>query len=112
VVLDALLVNRQPTGVGRAILELTTALAAEDRGLDFLVAATEPAMFDALARRPHWRVLACPAARGGTLRKAWFTQTGLPRLSREAGAVLLHSMNFVAPLRPGCRSVVTVCDLA
>lgn len=112
VVLDALLVNRRPTGVGRAILELTRALSAEDRGLRFVVAATEASMFVELADRPHWQVVSCPEARGGTLRKAWYTQAGLPKLCRRHGAALLHSMNFVAPLRPGCLSVVTVCDLA
>lgn len=112
VVLDALLVNRRPTGVGRAILELTRELASEDRGLDFALAATEPEMFDDLGSLDHWRVVPCAGARGGTLRKAWFTQTALPRLCRQLGAELLHSMNFVAPRWPGCRSVVTVCDLA
>ena len=112
VVVDALLVNRRPTGVGRAILELTRELAREDRDLDFAVVVTEPAMFDHLEGKPGWRIVPWPGARGGTLRKAWFTQTALPRLCRELGADLLHSMHFIAPLRLGCPSVVTVCDLA
>ncbi|RKZ19213.1 glycosyltransferase family 1 protein [bacterium] len=112
VVLDALLVNRHPTGVGRAILELTRAMAAGDHGLEFAVMVTEPEMFQDLEEVPHWRVVPCPGARGGTFRKAWFTQTRLPVLCRDLGAELLHSMHFVAPRWPRCRSVVTVCDLA
>lgn len=110
VVLDALLVNRSPTGVGRSILELTAALAAQDRGLDFLVLATEPDMFTHVAGAAGWQVLDCPGGGGGTLRKALFTQFALPRLCRNRQAALLHSLQFVAPLRLGCPSVVTVHD--
>jgi hypothetical protein len=112
VVLDGLLVDTRPTGVGRSILELVGALSSADRGLDFLLLATHPEMFSAVADAPGWEVLGCPAARGGTLRKAWFTQWELPRICRSRGAALLHSMQFVAPLRLGCASVVTVHDLA
>lgn len=110
VVLDALLVNRRPTGVGRSILELTSALAARDRELDFLVLATEPDMFAEVAEVRGWQVLNCPGARGGTLRKALFTQLQVPRICRARRAALLHSLQFVAPLRAGCPSVVTVHD--
>jgi glycosyltransferase involved in cell wall biosynthesis len=112
VVLDGLLVNRRPTGVGRSILELAGALSGIDRGLDFLVLATEPAMFGDLEGRPHWRIFECPEARGGTLRKALFTQLRVPEICRRQGAAILHSMQFVAPLRLPCLSVVTVHDLA
>ena len=117
VALDALLVHDRPTGVGRSILELVKALAAADRGMDFLVLATHPALFSSVEGLPHWRVLSCPGARGGTLRKAWFTQTRLPGICRREGAALLHSLQFVAPVLPGpwqlpCPSVVTVHDLA
>ena len=37
IALDALLVKERPTGVGRAVLELTRALAAEDRGFVLLL---------------------------------------------------------------------------
>ena len=112
VLLDALLVRAQPTGVGRSILELTAALAAADRGMDFTVLASVPEMFADLAGRPRWRVEACPGAGGGTLAKAWYTQARLPGLVRRLQGDLLHSLQFVAPLRLGCPSVVTVHDLA
>ncbi len=112
IVLDALLVRARPTGVGRSILELADALAAVDRGFDFTVLASVPAMFAELAGRPGWRVEACPGAGGGTLAKAWYTQARLPAQVRALGGDLLHSLQFVAPLRLGCPSVVTVHDLA
>jgi glycosyltransferase involved in cell wall biosynthesis len=111
VVLDALLLRPQPTGVGRSILELTSALAAEDRGLDFVVLATHPQMLAAVAARPGWQVVACPTAAGGTLRKAAFTQVQMPGLLRRLGADLVHCLQFVAPLRAPCPVVLTVHDL-
>ncbi|MHB8079377.1 MAG: glycosyltransferase family 4 protein [Candidatus Krumholzibacteriia bacterium] len=112
ILLDALLVQPEPTGVGRAILELTRALAARDRGCDFGVLATHPAAFAALEGVPGWRVWPCPGAVGGTLRKALYTQRSVPALAARLGAAVLHSLQFVAPLRLPCRSVVTVHDLA
>jgi glycosyltransferase involved in cell wall biosynthesis len=111
VLLDALLVRAEPTGVGRAILELTAALGAADRGCDFAVLATHPELFPDVAGAPGWRVVPCPGARGGTARKALYTQAALPRVASRLGASLLHSLQFVAPLRLPCPSVVTVHDL-
>jgi glycosyltransferase involved in cell wall biosynthesis len=112
VALDALLLRPQPTGVGRVIIELTRELAAEDRGLDFAVLCTHPDLLAHLADRPGWRLIPCLGARGGTLRKAAWTQARLPGLVRDLGADLLHCLQFVGPLRPPCPTVVTVYDLA
>ncbi len=112
ILLDGLLVQPEPTGVGRSILELTRALAARDRGFDFGVLTTHPAAFAPLVGVPGWRVLPCPAAGGGALRKALYTQFVLPALAARLGAAVLHSLQFVAPLRLPCPSVVTVHDLA
>ncbi len=111
VVWDALLLRPRPTGVGRAILELAEALSCRERGLAFAVLTTYPEMFSFLRGRSGWRVIPCPAARGGTLRKALFTQLVLPRLVRQLGGRLLHCHQFVGPLRPPCPLVVTVHDL-
>jgi glycosyltransferase involved in cell wall biosynthesis len=112
IILDALLVNDNPTGVGRSILELTKALSLGTWEFDFTVLATTPDSFEWLADCPGWRVVPCPMARGGTLRKALFTQWELPRLCRRLDGDLLHSLQFVAPLVLPCPSVVTVHDLA
>ncbi len=112
IVLDALVVRENPTGVALGILELLREMAAAPADLEFVVAATEPAAFAFLEDRPGWTVRPCPAARGGAWRKAWFTQTGLPRLCRETGADLLHSLQFLTPLRAPCPVIATVHDLA
>lgn len=111
VVLDALLLRPRPTGVGRAIMDWTAGMAASDRGLDLAVLCTHPEMLSHLAERPGWRLIPCPGARGGTLRKAWWTQVVMPGVLRRLGADLLHSMQFITPLRSPCPAVVTVYDL-
>jgi glycosyltransferase involved in cell wall biosynthesis len=112
IVLDALLVRPQATGVGRSILELTAALAAADRGLDFHLLCTHPELFASLDGAPGWRRHVCPGARGGTLRKALHAQLVLPRRVAELGGDLLHSLQFVTPLRLDRPRVVTVHDLS
>lgn len=111
VALDALLLRRQPTGVGRSIQDWTLALAATERPCDFAVLCTSPELLSHLEGRPGWSLVRCPGARGGTLRKAAWTQLAMPRLLRRLGADLLHCLQFVAPLRSGCPTVVTVHDL-
>jgi len=112
VVLDALLVNDRPTGVGRSILELTRAMARIDWQLHFTVLATHPELFSWLNDNPNWDVRFCPGARGGTLKKAIFTQFKIPAICRGLGADILHSLQFVSPMGLPCANVVTVHDLA
>lgn len=111
IVMEALSVREQPTGVAGSILELVRALAARDRGFAFVVAAASSEPFAHLAGVPHWRVAVCPDVERN-LRRAWFIQRRLPALCREAGADLLHSLQLVAPVRSQCPLVVTVHDLA
>lgn len=112
IVLDALLVDERPTGVGRSILDLTKAMSQTEWGMDFKLLATTPELFAWLDDCPEWTVLSCPDARGGTLRKALFTQFKVPSLCRCLGADLFHSLQFVAPMFLPCPNVVTVHDLA
>ena len=112
VILEALQVRKNPTGTGRGIMDLCWTLAEQDRGLDFTVLTTEREVFHELEGKPRWRVRECPQARGGALRKAIFTQFRLPGLVRRLEGDLLHSMQFLAPLRCSCRQVATVHDLA
>ncbi len=111
ILLDALVLRAHPTGVGRSVLELIRALAAEDHSLDFAVLTTVPDQFDFLAGNDRWRVIPCPGARGGTLRKALYTQFMVPRICRRIGARLLHSLQFMGTLGAPCPTVVTVHDL-
>lgn len=111
IVLDALLLRPQPTGVGRSILDWTRALAAEERFCDFAVLCTHPRLLAHLADRRGWRLVQCPAAGGDSVRKALWTQVAMPRLLRRLGAGLLHCLQFAGPLRACCPTVATVHDL-
>ncbi len=64
VIIDALLVRKNPTGVGRSILELTEAMSKQDWGFDFTVLCSSPEMFNALDENPFWRLLEIPFTRG------------------------------------------------
>lgn len=111
IVVDALQVTRQPSGLGRAILEYLTALADSGHEFRFTVLASQPEGFEFLGGRQDWQVHLCPAAEGSVVRKAAFTQWGLPRLLNRLGADLLHSLQLVTPQRSPCPTVVTVHDL-
>ncbi len=112
IVLDALLVNQHPTGVGRSILELTKALSQKQWGMNFTLLVTTPELFVWLEHCPEWTVVHVPRASGGTLVKALFTQFQMPSLCKKLNADLLHSLQFVAPVALSIPSVVTVHDLA
>jgi len=112
VVLECLQVRENPAGTARGIMDLCWALAERDRGLDFTVLTTDRGVFAELEDRHGWRVRECPQARGGSLKKAMFTQFRLPGLVRDLKGDLLHSMQFLVPLRSPCRQVATVHDLA
>lgn len=112
VVIDALQVHERPTGVALASLEYLAELAKKDRGFRFTVLVSQPDLFEFLIGVDAWRVVPCVEAGGGVLRKAIFTQWGLPRLLAQLEADLLHSLQFVTPLRAPCPVVATVHDMA
>jgi alpha-1,3-rhamnosyl/mannosyltransferase len=112
ILLEALQVRRNPTGVGTAILDLCRALSDRDHGCDFIVLAAWPDLFDFQPGNPRWSVIPCEGARGGALRKAWFLQREVPRLASRLEGDLLHSLQFLAPHRIGIPLVSTVYDLA
>ncbi len=111
IVLDALQVTAKPAGVGQAILEYLGAMCGDDHGLRFTVLASYPEAFDFLEGQEHWNLCHCPEAEGSVWRKAIFTQWGLPRLLEKLQADLLHSMQFITPLRSPCPTVATVHDM-
>jgi len=111
VVMDALQVTTQPAGVARAILEYLAEMSGTDRGFKFTVLTGYPEVFGFLEGRAHWTIRRCSEARGSAGQKAIFTQWGVPRLLSEIKADLLHSMQFITPLRSPCPTVATVHDM-
>ncbi len=110
VVLEALAVRAQPTGVGGGSLELVRALAARERDCDFVVIAGDVRPFAWLEDVAGWRVLG--AGGSGSAAREWARLATVPRVCRESGAALLHALQPVSPWRAPCPLVLTVHDLA
>ncbi len=55
--------------------------------------------------------IVCPVNATHREKRYFFEQVHLPRLLKEHGIALLHSLGYTAPLFAGCPSVVTVHDL-
>lgn len=110
VVLEALAVRAQATGVAAGILELVAALAAVDRGCEFVVVAADRRPFAAVAGLPGWQVR--EVAAGGPGGREWARQVLLPGLCRRLGAALVHGLQPVAPWAAPCPVLLTVHDMA
>jgi glycosyltransferase involved in cell wall biosynthesis len=109
VLLDASAARPPCTGVAWSMIELVTALAAEERELRFAVATFHPALFAGLASAPartQWEVIPLPPGRLPAV--GW----RLGSLARRLGAGVLHSLTIPPPLRVPCPLAVTVHDLA
>lgn len=109
VLLDATAARPPCTGVAWSMVELVTALAAEEREVRFALATPHPELFDCLQDAPgraQWERIALPPGRLAAV--GW----RLGNLSRRLGAGVLHSLTIPPPLRPGCPLAVTVHDLA
>ncbi|MFN8522410.1 MAG: glycosyltransferase family 1 protein [Chloroflexota bacterium] len=97
-------------GISRAIRELLAHLPDADPDLHLEVFAPAAPEIAALLDRPRVTArLTCLPTYKPAVRIVW-EQAVLPRLA--AGADLLHSLGFVAPLAWRGRSVVTVYDLS
>ncbi|MBM4130159.1 glycosyltransferase family 4 protein [bacterium] len=110
IVLEALAMRGQPTGVAGGARELIAALAARDRGFAFVVVAGDDDVFADLRDRPGWSLEVVPA--GDATRREWTRQVLLPVACRRWGAALVHGLQPVAPWAAPCPVVLTVHDLA
>lgn len=111
VYIDAMVVRPEPTGVGRVVLDLLSAMSSEPRGMRFTVVTSHPEMFGFLDGRGEWSVHRV-SPRDGIARNTVFLQAGLPGILRRGGAGLVHGMNMIAPLAAPCPVVLTVHDIA
>lgn len=90
---------------------LLHALAKADSDHDYVVFVNREAADLVLPDAPGFRRVICPVnARNRGARYAW-EQTILPKYVDREGVVLLHSLGYVGPLRPGCAHAVTIHDL-
>ncbi len=90
---------------------LIGALAAGDMGDDFTVFVSEEGRALALPDQPNFHTVVCPVWAARREARYAYEQIVFPRLLGRYGLDVLHSLGYVCPLRPGCRSVVTIHDL-
>ena len=112
VLLDAMALGEKPTGVGLSAVDLVDALAAVDRGLDFVIVCRRPDLFRGPAERPGWTVRPHRASRYGIPGRIKWLISDLPALARAHGADLVHALTFPASTRLPCPLVMTVHDIA
>ena len=108
VLLDATAVPADRGGVGRYVDGLVAALDA--CGADLVVASQRADAERYRRMAPSATVIPGPAAiTHRSARLAW-EQTGLPMMAQQAGAGVIHSPYYTAPLRASVPVVVTVHD--
>jgi glycosyltransferase involved in cell wall biosynthesis len=90
---------------------LLAALARIDHKNEYVVFLNRESADWPLPPAPNLTRVVCPVLAAGRVRRYAFEQLRLPALLRANQIDLVHSLGYVAPLRPGCRSVVTVPDL-
>lgn len=106
VLVDATAVPADRGGVGRYVDELLTALAVHDLQLGVACLPRDAGAVEATGARPS--VVPAQVERR-PVRLAW-EQTGLPRLTAELRADVLHSPHYTRPALAPAASVVTLHD--
>ncbi len=78
---------------------------------DFVVFVNREAVEWPLPDGARFRRVVCEVGAASRIARYRFEQTRLPRLLRKHDVALVHSLGYVAPLRPGVPSVVSIHDL-
>ncbi len=108
--IDATALPLQPVGAGNYTIQLIRAMAELESDLDLVVFAHPhgQALIDIPEHNGfHWSMI---PTHSPALRLLW-EQTSFPRLIRQEGIDLLHSLHYTRPLRLPCASVVTFHDM-
>ena len=90
---------------------LMRALAALDTENTYTVFLSEEGAALALPDQPNFSKIICPVRAVRREARYLYEQTVFPRLLRGFKLDILHSLGYVCPLLPPCRSVVTIHDL-
>jgi glycosyltransferase involved in cell wall biosynthesis len=78
---------------------------------EFVVFVNQEASDWPLPESPRFQRVVCPIQATNRFKKYWYEQVSFPAVVRASKVELLHSLAYVAPLRPGCRSILTIPDL-
>ena len=108
--IDATALPPQPVGAGNYIIQLVKALATLQSEHEFVVFAQPrgPELIKLPYENPvEWVIV---GERDPGSRLIW-EQLFFPKLVRESGVDLLHSLHYTRPMRLLCKSVVTFHDM-
>ncbi len=92
-------------------VSLIQALAALDTQNDYVLYLNRESEALEITAAANFRRVVCPVQAAGREARYTFEQLRLPLLLRQDRVNLLHSLGYVGPLFPPCRSVVTIHDL-
>src|ERR1051325_2292002 len=90
---------------------LIRALADVDRANEYIVFINRETRDETLTTAPNFRIVQCAVRATNRLARYAFEQTALPRLLRQHGAEIVHSLGYVGPLLAPCPHVVSIYDL-
>ena len=90
---------------------LIRALAAQDSKARFTVFVSEEGRSLELPAQPNFRKVVCPVRAVRREARYAYEQLLFPRLLGRYKLDVVHSLGYVCPLFPPCRSVVTIHDL-
>lgn len=106
---DATAIPANRAGAGIYIFNLVQALAKIDTVNQYHVYAKPDHIAEFGIVQPNFHFVSMPHT--STLRRLAWEQTVLPREIKRHHIDVLHSPHYTMPFQPGCKSIVTFCDM-
>ena len=90
---------------------LLNGLSKVDGENEYLVFVNSESVSWPMPGRENFRRVLCSVKASNRADRYFFEQARLPKVLKENGVDLVHSLGYVGPLRPPCPAVLTVPDL-
>jgi len=90
---------------------LLSGLSKVDGENEYLVFVNSESVSWPMPGRENFRRVLCSVKASNRADRYFFEQARLPKVLKENGVDLVHSLGYVGPLRPPCPAVLTVPDL-
>ena len=91
--------------------ELLNGLSKVDGENEYLVFVNQESASWPIPGRENFRRILCSVKASNRAGRYFFEQVRLPKVLKENGVDLVHSLGYVGPLRPPCPVVLTLHDL-
>ena len=90
---------------------LLNGLSKVDGENEYLVFVNSESASWPMPGRENFRRILCSVKASNRAGRYFFEQVRLPKVLKEKGVDLVHSLGYVGPLRPPCPAVLTLHDL-